>query len=97
MDIDNRLLDLIDFIKQECGDNANKLRKFDKRTRLVKNLIKNKIELLDRKQDGCLYLKTPYGCLRIFFQELNDGTVKIYYTQLCCENGTPILRKNLTK
>ena len=44
MDIDNRLLDLIDFIKQECGDNANKLRKFDKRTKLVKNLIKNKIE-----------------------------------------------------
>lgn len=97
MKIDDRLLELIEFIKKECGDDATKLRKFDRRTKLVKNLIKNKIELLDRKQDGCLYLKTPYGCLRIFFQELKNGKVRIYYTQLCCENGTPILRKNLTK
>lgn len=88
---------IIEIIKQECGDDASKLRRFDRRTKLVKNLMKNGIELLDRKQDGCLYLKTPYGCLKFYFQEEASGKVKIYYTQLCNEYGIPLKRENLTK
>ena len=88
---------ILEIIKKECATDASKLRKFDKRTKLVKSLIKNGIELLDRKQDGCLYLKTKECYLKLYFQELNDGKVKLYYTQLCNENGIPLIRENLTK
>lgn len=89
--------EILELIKKECGKDASKLRKFDRRTKLVKYLIKNNIELLDRKQDGCLYLKTPFGCLKIYFQEDKNENVKIYYTQLCNEHGIPLIRGNLTK
>lgn len=87
---------ILEIIKKECSDDASRLRKFDRRTRLVKDLMKNGIELLDRKQDGCLYLKTPYGCLKFYFQEDRNNKVKIYFTQLCNEHGIPLSRENLT-
>lgn len=87
---------ILQLLIKECENDADKLRRFDKRTRVVKSLLKEDIELLDRKQDGCLYLKTPYGCLKIYFQDEKDK-VKIHTILRCTESGIPLDRKNLTK
>lgn len=89
--------EIIKIIIKECAVDAAKLKRFDRRTRLVKSLIKQGIELLDRKQDGCLYLKTPAGFLKIYFQETKEGHISLYSILRCTESGIPIDRKNLTK
>lgn len=85
--------DVVNFIINESAGKADKLRKYDKRTKLIKNLEKNNIFLHVRKQDGCLYLYVAdLGTyLQFYFQE-DGANVSIYAVVECLENTTPVKR-----
>lgn len=88
----NTTIEILNSVKED----ADKFRRFDKRTKVVKQLQKNGIELLDRKQDGCLYIKDTFTYYKIYFQETREGLVKIYCILECNAGGIPLNRINLT-
>lgn len=79
----------------EDSEKVAKLRRFDKRTKVVKDLIKKGVNIADRKQDGRLYLIYDNKYYQIYFQ--GDKNLKIYCVLECNENCIPINRINLLK